>query len=105
MKNNPLDEQTPIEPLLTAAEQSRMIRQMHRALIGDPFNPKKPGLLQIYNGTHTDYWGDKENGIKGTRDKVEKLWDIRLKIMGGAVALGATGSFIAWAIEHLVWKH
>lgn len=95
---DPLDEKTPTEPFLTPAQQSRMIREMHRALIGDPYNPKtKPGLIQLFTQTHTDYWGDKDAGIIGTRNKVEKLWSNWTKILGAfalVTILAAVGPYL-----------
>lgn len=111
MKNDPTDHNpadTPTEvPPKTLEEMGRLLFEMRRdykkmdyALFGDKYDQeKKPGLFTMFVAMHDDYYGRKDRGIRGTKIMTEIMWELRFKIFGGAIALGAAGSFLAWLIE------
>lgn len=102
----PDDDPTPTEPLMTQAEMAKTLRALHKALVGDPLSPnrEKRGIVPMFRELHADYYGD---GVHpGTRDLVQKLWELRIKVIGGCVVLSAVISFLAWTIEKwVISKH
>jgi len=98
---------TPTEAPMTLEQIGRMVRKIDRGLYGDRYNQsEEPGFLSIFLEQHRDYYGDKKTGRIGTKEKVEKLWETRFKILGGVVALGACGSFIGWVVtQWILAKH
>lgn len=104
MSNRDDQEDTPTEELMTPQEMARKIRQMHRALIGDPLNSENPGLVALYTELHRDYYGDDKTKRMGVKDMVLRMWEMRIKIMGAAAALSVIGSICAWLLEKFVFK-
>lgn len=90
--------------------QSRMVKEMHHALIGDPLDPTKPGMVAIQMQMHEDLYGSerrKTPGIKDTLksvgDRVQLLWEDRLKMIAYCTAASAVVAFLAWVIP-LIFK-
>ena len=87
---------------LTPQQSARMIRDMHRALVGDPLNPdEEPGLVKTVNDLRNDVNGTKRSPL-GMRQKVEILWEGRTKLVGMCVLVAVAGGFLAWLIPLLL---
>lgn len=95
IQNNNSDD----EPL-TSPEAARMLRGINRALGGDPLDPDKPGFISMFWELHRDYYGDKKSKSKGTKEKIEVLWEDRIKILAicGFIAL------VVGIIVQIFWK-
>ena len=95
---------TPIDHPLDPGERDKMIRQIHKALVGDPLSPDrdKRGIIAIFRDLHLDYYGDADHDILGTKVMTQKLWDMKLKFAGIVIALTGVISIGAWLIENLI---
>lgn len=98
------DDSTPTDELMSPQETARRIRQIHRALMGDPYDKDNPGLVNQLRDLSRDYYGDEQRKLRGTKEMVETLWDLRIRILGAAAALGVVGSLAGWLIEKLLFK-
>lgn len=98
------DGNTPIDHPLEPAERDKMIRQMHKALVGDPLSPDrdKRGIIAIFSDMHLDFYGDDDRRVMGTKTKVDKLWEMKLKFAGMVLAGSAFVTLAAWLLENLV---
>lgn len=82
---------------------AHLLRKIDRAMSGDPYDrDRNPGFIAIMTELHRDYYGDKGTGRMGTKDMVLKLWELRFKIIGGAIALSSGISVIGWIIEQYI---
>ncbi len=87
------------EPTLSPEQQSKLLREMHRALIGNPFNPEKePGLLKLQTDMHADIYGCEDTKVVGMKFKVERMWDDRIKFLGVCAGVSALAAVVAWVI-------
>lgn len=98
------DESTPTDELMSPQEQARKIRQMHRALIGDPLDKNSPGLVTMYTELHRDYYGDEDTKRTGTKEMVLSMWEMRLKVIGGVAVVSVVSSIGAWLLQKYVFK-
>jgi hypothetical protein len=98
------DENTPIDHPLEPGERDKMIRQIHKALIGDPLSMDrdKRGVIAIQAEMHRDMYGDPENGVMGVKVMTQKLWEMKLKFAGMVIAGSGFITLAAWLIENLI---
>ena len=93
------NEETPTTPLMTQQDIARTLRKIDKALFGDKYNHDEfPGFISLMTELHKDFYGHKPTGRAGAKEKVDKLWEWRIKIVGICGAL----SVIAWAIEMFI---
>lgn len=86
----------------TDEETKKKVDEIHRAIVGNPFDPKAPPgvLTQLERHSLTLYGNDNEQQI-GLVQKVNDLWDGKTKVLAiGAFVLGVFG-FLAWLIPML----
>lgn len=98
------DDSTPIEHPLDPGERDKMIRQIHRALVGDPLSTDrdKRGIIAIFGDMHLDYYGDQDRGVLGTKTMTQRLWDMKLKFAGMVLAGSGFVALAAWLLENLI---
>lgn len=79
--------------------QCKLLKEIHRALIGDPLNPdKEPGLVKQHADMWADYYGCVDTKTIGTKEKTETLWEGRTKIIAICAFIAALGGLFAWLI-------
>ena len=63
------------EPVLTESQRSRLLLDCHRVLVGDPFDPSKPGLVVTVNNHEKTLYGENgNNGLNGTSRRMQKYF-------------------------------
>jgi hypothetical protein len=61
--------------VLTEAQKSKILLDVHRSLVGDPLDPAKPGLVAIVGRHHMSLYGHEEkNGLVGDNSKYKRLF-------------------------------
>ncbi len=84
------------EQLMSEGQKAKLLRDIHHALVGDPFDPARPGLVALVSKhDETLYGKDGRNGLRSEAFKVRKLiW------MGG----GFICALQAFLFVYEVWK-
>lgn len=75
-------------------QRGKLLKDIHHALIGDPLNPDKPGLVAMV-GRHelTLYGKNGKNGLQGEAFKVKRLiW------MGGGFVVAVQVLVVAFEL-------
>lgn len=77
---------------LTEYQKNKLILEMHHALVGDPFDPQKPGISALVGRHHMALYGpDESTGLVADSVKYKRLFWIgtgiflAFQIIGGAL--------------------
>jgi hypothetical protein len=83
---------------LTEFQRDKLLKEVHRSLVGDPLDPQKPGVVAIVGRHHMALYGkDEQNGLVGDNARYKKLFWVGTGIF--LTVQGAAASLFAWWIS------
>jgi hypothetical protein len=83
---------------LTEPQKNKLLLEVHRSLVGDPLDPRKPGLVAIVGRHHQALYGDKEEGgLVADSVKYKRLFWVGTGVFLAGQCL--IGGFFTWWIS------
>lgn len=84
---------------LTDYQRDRLLLDVHHALVGDPLDPEKPGIVAIVGRHHAALYGHEERGgLVADNARYKRLFWIGTGIFLAFQVL--VGSFFTWWISN-----
>jgi len=83
-------------------EVVKLVKEMHKVVVGDPLDRNAPpGLMSQIEDHHTTLYGDKERDIEGIVPQHNTMWRDRTKVFAVVSAGVAACGCITWLINVL----
>lgn len=86
---------------LTEQQRGELLKRIYKALAGDPLNPDKPGLVRRVDALDVEVNGCVETKTIGLKEKVETMWEGRIKFLAICAAIVFLVGLLSWLLPFL----